>query len=361
MSGTQGTNVAIAHDYLVQFGGAERVVQSWVDAWPRASVSTLAYLPDRTYGTFRSAQINVRLTSQFAAAHVDALLPLLPVLSKGFVIPGDADIALISTSGFAHMFKFCGPKVVYFHSPARWLYESSLYKQGLTRSKRIALTVSTPHLRRYDKLVKDSRTNVVANSRVTQARIWRAYGINSEVINPPVREIRESYETLSRTLPDNFLLCVARARGYKNVELAVRAARRAGITLVVAGTGTESLGDSPDLRGMGRVSDGQLRSLYRAASAVLLTGDEDFGLTGPEANLEGTPSVAVPKGGYLETVTEGENGYLSTEETPESLSDAIHQVLDHEWPNLADYARKRFSLSTHVAKIEEQFRSLIRQ
>ncbi|WP_203011035.1 glycosyltransferase [Rhodococcus ruber] len=343
-------NVSIAHDYLLQCGGAERVVEVWARQFPKARISTLAYNPEATFPTFSNRIIHTALPNKSIFRNIEPLLPVLPSLSRRTRIQ-NADLAIISTSGFAHLFDRDCPAIVYFHSPARWLYAANHYRMGLSIPKRIGLALATPILKALDKIDVGPATSFVANSRVTQDRLRNAYGIDAPVVNPPVNAIAAQYEDLPAVVPSEYILTVARPRGYKNVDLASNCARILGIPLVVAGSGSEGYSDGKWTYGVGRVNDGVLRSLYRNARALILTGFEDFGLTAAEANYEGTPIIATPVGGYLETVTPGVNGYLAEDESVGALVSCGKSVLETSWHELDHFASERFSNATHFREL----------
>ena len=121
-----------------------------------------------------------------------------------------------------------------------------------------------------------------------------AYGLDSIVVHPPVEAVAAvADEPPARELPDGFAVVVARDRGYKNVALAVDAAREAGMPIVIVGAGSESLDDPESgVHGLGRVTDAELCWIYRHAVVIVGAGREDFGLTVIEAALEGTPAAA---------------------------------------------------------------------
>ena len=179
--------VVLAHDYLVQVGGAERVVAEWAAGFGAHEVVTLAYRPESTYDAFR--RLNVRATiPPSLATHVERMLPALPSIAARTVVSG-GDVALVSSSGWAHRFRYEIPYVVYVHSPARWLYAVDDYRMRLSPVRRAGLAMSTPLLRRGDVDGMRKAGAVVANSQVTRDRILAAYGLDSIVVNPPVEPV----------------------------------------------------------------------------------------------------------------------------------------------------------------------------
>lgn len=353
------TEIVLAHDYLVQFGGAERVVAHWATAFGSRTIYTLAYSAEGTFDAFRDLDVHRSLPGSLTA-QVERLLPALPSIAERTVVSG-GDVALVSSSGWAHRFRYEMPHVVYVHSPARWLYAASDYRMRLSPVRRAGLWASTPILRHGDREAMRRAQTLVANSVVTRDRIRDAYDLDSVVVNPPVEPVSETAEQPVRPLPDAFTVCVARDRGYKNVALAVAASRIAGLPIVVAGHGSETLDDpGAGVHGLGRVSDAELAWLYRHAAVVIGAGREDFGLTIIEAALEGTPAAVVPAGGYLETVSEGANGFHAGSPTPEDLATAILRAREIDAASCSAWAR-RFRRDAHVAQLTRVLEEVVQR
>lgn len=338
--------IVLAHDYLVQVGGAERVVATWSHAFRAHTVVTLAYQPETTFDEFRMLEIRSSIPRSLAK-QVERLLPTLPSIAEHTSVTG-GDFALVSTSGWAHRFRYDIPHVVYAHSPARWLYSAEEYRMRLSRFRRAGLWASTPLLRHGDRDAMVRATAVISNSVVTRDRMRAAYGLDTVVVNPPVEPVAAEADRPGRDLPEEFVVVVARDRGYKNVPLAVAAARLAGLPIVIAGSGSEAL-DDPDggVYGLGRLTDRELCWVYRHAGVVIGAGREDFGLTIVEAALEGTPAATVPWGGYLETVQPGVSGYHAASATPEALATAILQARNIDGAACREWGR-RFSRDAHL-------------
>jgi glycosyltransferase involved in cell wall biosynthesis len=341
--------IVLAHDYLVQVGGAERVVAEWAAGFGSRSVVTLAYRAEATFDEFR--QLDVQATIPRAlATQVERMLPMLPSLAARTRVSG-GDVALASSSGWAHRFHFEIPHVVYVHSPARWLYAAEDYRLRLNALRRAGLAMSTPLLRRGDLEAMRRARAIVSNSEVTRDRMLAAYGLESVVVHPPVEPVAPDPRRPARDLPDEFVVVVARDRGYKNVPLAVSAAKAAGMPVVIVGSGSELL-HAPDegVYGLGRVTDAELCWVYREASVVIGSGREDFGLTVIEAALEGTPAATVAAGGYLETVRPGVNGFHAASATPEDLATAIRRARELDAAACQEWGRG-FRRDAHVARL----------
>lgn len=352
-------DIVLAHDYLVQVGGAERVVAEWAAGFGSRRIVTLAYRPESTFEAFQ--ELDVRATiPRVLAGQVERMLPLLPSIAARTTVSG-GDVALASSSGWAHRFRFEIPHVVYVHSPARWLYAAEDYRLRLSPFRRAGLALSTPLLRRGDAGAMRRAQAVIANSTVTQERIRAAYGLDSVVVHPPVEPVSTDAAAPARDLPDAFAVVVARDRGYKNVPLAVAAAHGAGLPIAVVGAGSEVLDAPADgVHGLGRVTDAELAWTYRHAAVIVGAGREDFGLTVLEAALEGTPAATVAAGGYLETVREGVNGYHAASTTAEDLATAIRRARDLDPDACREWGRA-FRRDAHVARIARVLEEVVQR
>ena len=131
--------VAISHDYLTQRGGAERVVLSMLRAFPRAPLYTSLYDAEGTFPEFRGADVRVTGLDRITPLrqHHRLALPLLPATFSRLQV--SADVVLCSSSGWAHATRVDGKKVVYCHTPARWLYHGAHY---LTERQLRAIAIS---------------------------------------------------------------------------------------------------------------------------------------------------------------------------------------------------------------------------
>ena len=145
-------SVAIAHDYLTQRGGAERVVLVLAEAFPDAPISTTLYDPDGTFPEFRGRDIRTSWGNRIGwlRRHHRAALPLLPWMSNTLRV--DADVVIASSSGWAHGFPTDGRRVVYCYSPARWLYQPEVYLGADAHpAVRLMLRLLGPAHRRWDR------------------------------------------------------------------------------------------------------------------------------------------------------------------------------------------------------------------
>ncbi len=278
--------VAIAHDYLTQRGGAERVVLAIARAFPGAPVHTSVHEPDGTYPEFAELDVVTTPLQRVGPLRRDprrALPVLAPVVSRHRI---EADLVVASSSGWAHGFDTDGAVLVYCHAPARWLYQSENYLGGprWRSPKGIALAALDPWLRRWDAAAAARADRYLANSRVVRDRIRAAYGIDAEVLPPPFGVDADGPLTpvpeLSGWAEEGYLLVVSRLLPYKNVDAAIEAVRGADHRLVVVGDGPlrEELAATapPNVRLVRDLTDAQLRWVYAHARRLLAPSLEDF-------------------------------------------------------------------------------------
>lgn len=347
--------VAIAHDYLNQCGGAERVVLELARAWPGAPVYTSLYRPSSTFSEF--AQLDVRV-SPLSRIPVDerfrALAPLYPLAFRSFGPLSEA-VVVSSSSGWAHGVRTAPETlhVVYCHTPARWLYRREEHLGRALGPKLLAPLLGP--LQRWDQAVARRADVYVATSEWVRRRIADIYGRDSEIVPPPIDVDRFT----PRPRGDR-LLVVSRLLPWKRVDLVVRAATRAGLALDV-------LGDGPMLSELRAVAgptvafhppdERTVVDLMENCRALCVAGTEDFGMAALEANAAGKPVVSHASGGALETVRDGATGTLFSELTEEAVIDAIERA-DRIEASPEDFAAHARRFSREVFR--ERMRRLVR-
>ncbi len=353
--------VAIAHDYLTQRGGAERVVLTLMKAFPEATVYTTLYDPDGTYPEFKDARIVTSPLNRILLLRRDhrrALPFLAPAASR---IKVDADVTIVSSSGWAHGFDISGRSVVYCHSPARWLYDSERYLGGPTNRSLLGLgllAVQTP-LIRWDKRAARARGTYLANSRVVRDRIRSTYDVEAEVVPAPhamdASAPREPISDLDDWGP-GYALVVSRLLPYKNVDAAIEAVRRSGHRLVIIGRGPEEARLRALLPANARMfsdlNDAQMRWAYANAAVLIAPSHEDFGLTPLEAAAFGVPTIALRGGGYLDTIVEGETGLFFDHPEPDAITAVLDRADLHPWhPDVLRARAEEFSERRFIERI----------
>lgn len=333
--------VAIAHDYLTQRGGAERVVLAMLRAFPEATIHTTLYDPDGTFPEFRDADIRVSPLNRIGVLrrHHRLALPFLPFAASAMRI--NAALVIASSSGWAHGFPTTGRKLVYCHAPARWLYQSERYLGGDPRRSPVglALLVLRKPLLAWDRRAASTGDVYLANSNVVRERIGEAYRRDAAVLPPPFAvDASGDLEPVAQVADwaaTGFLLVVSRLLPYKNVERVIDAFIGLPERLVIIGAGpllADLLTKVPDnVRIVSGLTDAQMRWAYTHAKALVAPSHEDFGLTTLEAGAFGKPTFALRAGGYLDTIDEGVNGAFFAEPTAAAIQQAIRDGRDQQW------------------------------
>jgi glycosyltransferase involved in cell wall biosynthesis len=362
--------VALVHDYLTQYGGAERVLDALHELYPDAPVFTsvldLGALPEH-YQTWEIRESGMARLPGVNRYH-RALLPLYPPAFRGFHDQlKDFDVVLSDSSAWAHHARGRDDALhlCYCHSPARFLHRDANYLEPakLPKPATLLLPPVLAGLRTLDQRAARQVDTYVANSRTVADRISRAYDRNACVVYPPVDIERFVADEPVETEP--WFLAVSRLVPHKRIDLAVEACTRVGIPLKVVGTGRamEDLQGraGPTVEFLGWQSDASVADLLRKCQAFILPGAEDFGITAVEAQAAGRPVIAYGAGGALESVIDGETGLFFTEPTVHSLQQAMERFARTTWnpehirANAQRYSRSRFQ--QEIAGIVEQSRS----
>ena len=315
--------VAIAHDYLTQKGGAERVALELAGLWTPATIYTTLYRPSSTFPEFANRDIRTSWLDRIPVnTRFRTLFPLYPsaIRSLGTL---DEDVVVSSSSGWAHGVR-TAPRtrhLVYCHTPARWLYRRDAYLGARSWQQQVARPL-LGSLRRWDRAAARRADVYVANSENTRARIRAVYGRDAPVVYPPVDLDR----FVPRARGERYLV-VSRLLDYKRVDAVVRAANRASLPLDVVGIGPSESAlrtlAGPTVTLHGRLPDAEITELMQSARAVVLPGEEDFGIVPVEAHAAGKPVVAFAAGGALETVEDGRTGTFFTSHDEEAVLAAM--------------------------------------
>jgi len=336
---------ALLHYWLTNMRGGEKVFAALGDMFPDADVFTHAFVsamrdedagPDvrrwRGHPVFESFIAGL----PFGRKWPQAYLPLLPAASRALKLDG-YDLIVSSESGpIKGITKPEGTRhVCYCHTPMRYVWDMyDEYRAAASLPGKAAMSLFRDHMRKEDLKSAEAVDRFVANSAFVAERIRRIYGRDSVVVYPPVNV---GYFGMRDHEKKDYYLYAGELRAYKRPDLAVRACKRMGRKLVVAGNGKmqDSLASlasgNNNIRFLGRVSDKELCRLYGEARALLFPGVEDFGIVPVEAQAAGTPVIALRKGGVLETVKEGKSGLFFNEETVESLCAGIEDFESRQY------------------------------
>ncbi|MBI2022897.1 glycosyltransferase [Candidatus Daviesbacteria bacterium] len=335
--------VALVHDYMIEFGGAERVLEALHEIFPEAPIFT-AFLDLKGLGPHgkRVKTWDIRTSwlqsFPFGRKLISPFRVFAPMIFEGFDLK-KYDLVISSCNTYFSKAVITRPDALhlsYIHTPPRYLYgytTSFNYKKHWWT--RVLGELANHFLRIYDFETSQRPDILIANSKNIQKRIEKFYRRDSVVIYPPVtlpsfpprisvrgklrRESNGSPIKSGMTQDKKYFLSISRLVKGKGVEVIVEACVKLGVPLKVVGTGPELENlkhiahNLSHITFLGEVGDEDLGDIYANAKALIVSSeDEDFGITAVEAQAAGTPVIAVKAGGYLETVIDPSTGSASS-------------------------------------------------
>lgn len=362
--------IALVHDYLREYGGAERVLESLHELYPDAPVYT-AFFDASSLGVHakRFAGWDIRETRMTWLPFYRQLHSPYRIFAPFFFKALDlSDFDCVISSTNAYYAKAVqvphGVHICYCHTPPRALYGYTTVSDWKKNPViRVLGEVSNHFLRMIDFSLAQKVDHFVANSQETARRIKKFYNRDSVVIHPPV----QVGDTLPKEHDRSYFLYVNRLALAKHPELAIAACTQENVPLVVVGEGRmrpelEAMA-GPTVRFMGAVSDEKLAELYQGARALLYpVEDEDFGIVPVEAMGWGVPVVGHNSGGPKETIKDGVTGVLFDELTVSGLSEALHRATAKRFSvhTLHDHAQA-FSVPVFKKKIDSFVKKSMRE
>ena len=319
--------VAIIHDYLNQYGGAERVLEALHELYPHAPVYTSIYDAEAMPALYRGWDIRTSWMQQLPGwrRHFRKYFLLYPSAFESFDLTA-YDLILSSSSAYA---KGVIPRpgarhICYCHTPMRFAWRTDAYveRESIAGLQGAILPVMLTYVRLWDVASTPRVDAFIANSREVAGRIERYYGRGATVIPPPV-----DLPPYQPAPPGNYYLAGGRLIPYKRLDLAVRAFNALRLPLKIFGDGRDRAAleaiAGPTIEFLGHVSEQGRRELFARCRAFVFPGEEDFGITPLEAMAAGRPVIAYAGGGALETVVEGVTGRFFHEQTAAGLAAAI--------------------------------------
>jgi glycosyltransferase involved in cell wall biosynthesis len=359
--------IAIVHDHLLEFGGAERVFVALHKAFPEADLFT-SYLNLNGLGNHRKNIEALKIHTSWAnyvpgmkRLH-SPLRFLYPYIWESLDLSA-YDVVISSSATAMCRGVITRPEtlhITYMHHPPRYLYN---YETAMEWKKHVAIriyaTLINYQLRAWDYLSAQRPDFIISNSEETKKRVSKFYRRDSDVIYPPVT-IPQSYE---KTVGE-YYLTVSRLARAKHIDVLIRAANLRKLPLVVVGSGRDETYlkrlSGPTIRFASDVPDHQLQSYYKGAKAFLFASqDEEFGIAPVEAMGYGLPVIAYRSGGLKETVQHGQNGFLYPDLTPDSLAatlDTFEQMSSRDQEKMGERARKasqQYSLEQFVSHMQK--------
>jgi glycosyltransferase involved in cell wall biosynthesis len=321
--------VALVHDFLLDLRGAERTFDVICQTYPDADVFTAVYDRRGTEGRFAGRDVRTTYLQRLrpTARTFRALLPLYPAAMESLDLRG-YDLVISSSSAWAHgvIPDVGAAHLCYCHNPFRYAWnarEQALdARDPVTRS---ALRLILHRWRQWDWIAAQRVDRYIATSDLTRARVRRYYGLESDLLSPPVDTRR--FAPAPDGAVDEHYLVVSELMFHKRIDVAIKAFNRLGLPLVIVGDGPERRRlkrlAGPTIRFEGRVGDARVAELMRRSRALVVTAAEEFGIAAVEAQASGRPVIARAEGGALETVTDGVTGAFYDGPDPASLADVV--------------------------------------
>jgi len=339
--------VALVHDFLVNYGGAERVLEVFSEMYPKAPIYTLIYDKEKMRGKFGDKIVYASFLQKFPKwmkRNPKWLLPLMPTAPETFDLR-EFDLVISSSGAWSKgiVTRLNTIHISYLHSPMRFAWdmnEEYLREKEKSGMIKIFSRLFLNYIRVWDKLAADRPDYLIANSKYTQKRIKKYYNKECEVIYPPVninnQETRNNNQKNSKfQIPNSKpFLIVSRLSKYKKIREVVEAFNKLGLPLIVIGEGEEKknlekmAGENVQI--LGWKSDEEIQKYYVGARAFIFSGVDDFGIAPVEAMNCGIPVLAIRGGGILEIVEEGKTGEFFDAATPEVIADCVRRFLEKE-------------------------------
>jgi len=323
--------VAIIHDYLNQFGGAERVLEVLHELFPAAPIFALVY-DKRALPQYAGWDIRTSFLQKvpFVKQGYRNFVFLFPRAIASFKLRG-YDLVISNTHAWGKGINLDGDTlhICYCLTPMRYiwdLYQDYIRYEHIPFPARWILPFWARRMRRWDRQSALKVAHFIAISRTVAKRIENYYQRDSVIIYPPCDT---DFFKPDGSLDSGYYLAVSRLKSYKRMDILVGAFNKLGLPLKVAGEGPELKRLRQDANGniefTGRIADEKLLKAYQGCKALVFCGNEDFGLTMVEAQACGKPVIAYYRGGAKEIVIEGKTGMFFYEQTPQSLAQAIER------------------------------------
>ncbi len=355
--------IAFIHDFLLRQGGAERVLKTLMDMYPKAPVYTLLYDEKRMGETFPASRVRtsgLQKFPRFIPGIHKLLFPFMPGAVESFDL-SEFDVVVSSSSAYAHgvITNLETRHICYYHSPMRYAWDYTheyLKEQKMGLLGELIASQLLHKVRQWDFLASDRVDVALANSKTVQDRIRKYYRKDSTIVHPPVQV--ERFEAHAKN--EGYFLIVSTLTPYKRIDLAVELFNRLGKRLVIIGEGSDkarlqSMAAS-NIDFLGFKPDSVVKEYLENCRAFIFPGEEDFGIAPVEAMACGKPVLAYRKGGLTETMVEGLTGEFFNEQNLESMEAALTQLLINENRTSAE------KIAAHAQKFsEEAFKKKMRE
>lgn len=359
--------VAVVHDWLPVYAGAERVLEHILEVLPGADVYSLVeFLPEDQRAFLGGKTVTTSFIQRLPLArkHYRYYLGLAPMAIEQFdlrrydVIVSSSYVvakAVLTTSRQLH--------VSYVHSPVRYawdLYFQYLDEGGLRRGVRSWMARAMLHyIRQFDVATANRVDHYLANSAYVARRVEKTYRREATVIYPPVDVNRFRLNTVK----EDYFVTVSRLVPYKRIDLIAEAfTRMPERRMLIVGDGPErarvEAAAGPNVTLLGYRDDADVAQLVGSARAFVFAAEEDFGIVPCEAQAAGTPVIGYGAGGLAETVVDGVTGVLFHEQSVDSLVSAVEEF-DEMAAEFSPVAIRENALRFSADRFQHEFRAYL--
>jgi len=362
----ENLQVALVHDWLTGQRGGEKVLEVFAEIFPAAPIYTLIHFPGSQVPEIEERRIVTSFLQRFPGLrrHYRHYLPWYPLAAELFdlqsydlVVSSSHCVAkgVIPRPGALH--------ICYIHSPMRYAwnqYFSYFSPDRLGVFSRCVIPPIVHRLRIWDVSASHRVDHFIANSRAVASRVERYYRRSSDVIHPPV----DTRFYGLREREEDYFLIVSALVPYKRIDIAIEAFNRSGRRLKIVGIGPEyrrlKKQAGPTVEFLGALEAEDLRAAYQGARALIMPGEEDFGINALESQSCGVPVIALNRGGATETVIPGETGWLFADLSMSSLLGALDKFEGIAFnknsirKNALEFSRENFKV-----EVEAYFREKI--
>lgn len=353
--------IALVHDYLVQAGGAEKVLECFTELFPYAPIYTLVYDEEAMHEIFKGKNIKTSYLQKFPFAKKRHRLfpPLMSSAIEQFDFSA-YDIVLSDSSSYAKGI-ITGPEtlhICYMHTPMRYAwddcqkYTEDFYFPSFVKK---FIPFAMNYIRVWDRVSASRPDKIIANTNFIKKRIKKYYNRDSDaVINPPVNTVKFY---ISKKTKDHFL-SVGRMMAYKRYDILIKAFNKLKLPLKIIGRGPETKKlkkiAGPNIEFLGRVPDDELAKYYAECRAFIFPQEEDFGIVAMEAMASGRPVIAFRGGDIPEHLEEGKTGIFFDKQMPEAIIEAVSKFRDKDYdPEYIRAQALKFDREVFKAKIKE--------
>jgi glycosyltransferase involved in cell wall biosynthesis len=370
--------VAIVHDFIEDYGGAEGVLEAICEIFPDAPIFTLLHNQKKSdkwnEEWIKSREIKSSFLEQaptFLKRRKKYLLPFMPAAIESLNLR-DYDLVISSCGAFSKglVVKTKTIHICYLHSPMRYVWDwhrEYLEENRLKGGGKMLTRLFLNYLRTWDRASADRPDHLIVNSYYTAARVKKYYRRSSKVIYPPVK----TEDFYPQKENKGYFISVGRLSGYKRIDLIVDTFGKLKLPLVIVGQGSEMVGikkkmkkcpDNNQLKLVGWKNRADMVKLIQNARAFVFAAEDDFGIAPIEAMAAGKPVIALRAGGAVETIKEGITGEFFDEPKMEMLADGIRKFIGNENeydPEIIREQAEKFTRSRFKKEMEDYILSVI--